>query len=364
MVNTRTKCKIALVGYSLSHGGLEKVIANLSFMLGKNNFEVHTIILSDDIGYDFHGKLVNIEKNVAKYPFSKLSKYAYFFFYLRKHKFDYIIDLRYRLNPITEILICKLIYNAKIIFGVHSSKIDTYFFKNRFLTKFIYSKNYAIVCASKGIEEKLRNTHVLRNIVTIYNGIDIAEIQQKSKQEVDLPFKFIISIGRFERQNIKQFDKLIEAYLESNLKNQGIHLLIIGDGITQSEMQHKFSNEEYVHFVGHISNPYPYIHQSEFLVLSSKYEGFPMVLIESLASGVPVISFDCPTGPNEIILHEENGLLVSDQNFETLKKAMERGVNDVEFLEKCKKRAKESVEKFDFKVIANKWIELFNKNIA
>ncbi|WP_136666873.1 glycosyltransferase [Flavobacterium sp. H122] len=360
MTIPKKKYKIALVGYSLNKGGLEKVISNLSLMFGENDFEIHNIILNNDIGYSYSGKLVNIEKRLAKYPFLKLLKYIYLFFYFRKFKFDYIIDLRFRLNPITEIIICKLIYNTKVVFSVQSSRIGTYFFENRMLTKFIYNKNYAIVCGSKGIEKELIKKHSLNNVKTIYNTINIEKIKEKAKEEINIAFRYIVSVGRFEKQNIKQFDKLIETYLQTDLKNKNIHLVIVGEGETLNDFKERFDEEKFVHLIGFKSNPYAYMNKAEFFVLTSKYEGFGMVLAEALACGTPVISFDCQTGPNEIIIHKKNGLLVKSQDFNELKDAVERFVSDINLLESCKNRAENSVVKFDVNTITNNWIELLN----
>ncbi len=56
--------------------------------------------------------------------------------------------------------------------------------------------------------------------------------------------------------------------------------------------------------------PFPFVKQALFTVLSSNYEGFPMSIIESLACGTPLVSVDCPSGPSEIIEHNVNGLLI------------------------------------------------------
>ena len=138
MINTRSKYKIALVGYSLNQGGLEKVMSTLSVYFDSKGIDVHNILLTNDVGYPYGGKLVLVEKNAKESIFGKLADFYRFYKYIKSEKFDYIIDFRYRINPVSEVLISKIIYNTEVIYSVQSSKIDTYVPNNRLLSKFIF----------------------------------------------------------------------------------------------------------------------------------------------------------------------------------------------------------------------------------
>ncbi|MCL9805621.1 glycosyltransferase [Flavobacterium amniphilum] len=357
MINTRSKYKIALVGYSLNQGGLEKVMSTLSVYFGSKDIDVHNILLTNDVGYPYGGKLVFIQKNTKGSFLGKLANFYRFYNYLRDEKFDYIIDFRYRINPVSEVLISKVIYNTKVIYSVQSSKIDTYVPNNRLLSKFIFG-NQKFVCGSKGIQNEFEKRHDFKNVQTIYNPISLPKDFNESDEDSNLGFKYIISVGRFESQNIKQFDKLIETYLRSELPERNIHLVLLGDGETKEKLQDLFKNYENIHFPGFRKNPYLYMQGAQFLVLCSKYEGFGMVLVEALVTGTPVVSFDCYTGPNEIIQPGYNGILVDNQNFDELRKAMNDLSANEELLSLFRKNAQKSIVKFQTETIGNQWLQL------
>lgn len=363
MIEQSKKYKIAIVAYNLNVGGLAKVIINLFSLLSKvENLEVKLLLLDKEIEYEVNGEVVffGVYANINSSFLKKIKKYILFKKYLKQEKFDFIIDLRYRLNPISEIFITKFLYpNTKIIYTVHSSKIETYLLKNTFFTKWLYGSAYKIVCVANETEKKVALKHQLRNVTSIYNPINLEEIIEKNNEKSELQFDYILAVGRIVK--LKQFDKLIKAYSKSILIGKNVKLVIVGEGTDFEKIKDIVKNLKLtnnVFLIGHSNNPYKYMKEAKFFILSSQYEGFPLVLLESLASNTPVISFDLVSGPNEIIIHEYNGLLVEDQNFDKLTESINLLYSNEDLYNICKSNARFSIQKFSFEAITKEWLNL------
>jgi len=355
------KYKIALVGFSLSKGGGEKVMANLSIFFDKMGIEVHNIIVLDGVTYPYSGKLVNmgLQKDKSNGFANKFKRLQFLRKYLKEKDFDFIIDFRPRNKIIQELIIARFIYKTKTILTVHSFLIDYYMPKSAWLTRLIYNQTYATVAIVDQIRELLEEQYQLNNLVTIPNPINLEEVNKKCNEAVDIDFEYIIGIGQYV-DNIKQFDKLILSYANSLLPEKNIHLVILGLGNAAPLEKIALENNvsKYVHLLGFQVNPFKYLKNAKFFVLSSLNEGMPNVLLESLACGTPVIAFDCLTGPREIIIDKKNGLLVENQNIKKLTEAMNLIIGDVDLYNYCKTNASESIQRFSLDNIGKQWLNL------
>ena len=359
------KHKIALVGYRHNFGGAERVLSNLSFVFDKLGYEVHAIIMIDDVSYPYAGTLFNVGalRSSSNSFSNKINRFWALRKYIRKQKFDAIIDFRFRVNDLQELMIYKFAYQAAVkIQTVRSGAFKNYLFTKKWLANFVYKDFDKIVCISQKQLELVREEYNLKNLTLIYNPIDIKKMQLKSRSEVPFDKKYIIAVGRFFE--LKQFDKLVETYSKTLLPESDVHLIILGDGPEKENIQNKIKEVgllDKIHLKEFIPEPFGYMKNALFLVNCSTTEGLPMVLLESLACGTPVIAFDCPTGPSEIIINNENGILVENQNFEALKESINKMYADKDFYEECKSNALKSIQKFDSSVIEKEWEDLLKE---
>lgn len=349
--------KIAIVIYKFSEGGLERIVSNSTFAFQQMGCEVHLYVLSSQVGYDYAGRL-------HQYPIdalsgvSKMKAYMRFAKSLKQEDFDFIIDHRCRLNLSMEFFWSKYIYrNQKVFHYIHSADVDSFLFRSERLNRFLYSGSF--ICVSKALAHLLQKKFPSLDFQVVYNPVGFHKDYPNNKDE------YIISLSRMADDNQKQVDVLLECYAKSLLPSKGIRLMIIGNG-SQMQAMKELANElgiqDLVEFKGFISDPYQYIADAKYTILSSKYEGLPTVLIESLMLGTPVIAFDCPTGPAEIILNKENGLLIENQNEDEFIKGMNLLAEDHNLYEYLKAHTKESAKIFSIENFISEWKELFKKH--
>lgn len=357
-----TVLKICLVTVTLSDGGAERVAALLSNYFHAQELEVYHVVFSGKVAYDFSGKLFHLEhlKDKRNSWWSRSKRFFALKKFFSDNHFDYVIDFRTKQHFLQELIIHNFVY-PKFIQTIHSYKLKSYLPKNILLAKLLYRNCQQFITVSKGINDKVSSEYKFISSDLIYNPIDFELIFEKIKETNSDDFQYVLSVGSMHK-NIKQFDKLIECYAKSVLPSKNIKLLILGEGKLKSKwikLAENLNLQEMVVFKGNVKNPFRYYKNALFTVSTSKYEGMPMVLLESLACETPIISWNYTSGPNEIITDKNNGLIVENQNTEKLIVAMNLFVSDNDLYLQCKENALSSVKQFRLETIGAEWLKVF-----
>lgn len=164
-------------------------------------------------------------------------------------------------------------------------------------------------------------------IVDLPNVFDLEDIRRRAGAKVELPaMPFIVCSARLDDSQ-KDHRTLLRAYALVRSRGGAVgDLVLLGEGPARPALEAlaaELGVAQFVHFLGFCANPFPYVRAADMLVLSSRYEGLPMVLAEAMALGTPVIATDCPTGPRDL-LGDGAGLLVATGDVGAMAEAIER----------------------------------------
>lgn len=174
------------------------------------------------------------------------------------------------------------------------------------------------------------------------------------------PPPVIVAMGRLVPQ--KGFDMLLEAFSRVAGRHRDWRLEIWGEGPERAALERqrdRLGLGERVALPGRTSEPYAVFGRARLFVMSSRREGFPTVLGEAMASGLPVISFDCPSGPRDLIRNDVDGLLVPAEDVRGLAAGMERLMTDRELAQRLGARAPEVLQRFSLDAVLAKWDATF-----
>ncbi len=177
--------------------------------------------------------------------------------------------------------------------------------------------------------------------------------------------KTILAVGNLNRYHHKGLDNLIKLMVPIFKEYPDWQLKIAGSGAKGLKILTKLAKEhnilDKIIFTGFITNVSKVMHQSSIFILPSRFEGLPMVLLEAMSQGMACIAYNCKTGPSDIIENNKNGLLIEDQNISKIQNSLRALLSDEELRHRLSNEGIKSLNKYDIKVVTERYETLFNK---
>ena len=235
---------------------------------------------------------------------------------------------------------------------------DSNFIKNLFAKFWMYSLVSKLKHLDRFVvltEEDKKAWAELPNISVISDPLSFCPTQRSS-----LSVKRVIAVGRYVYQ--KGFDQLLQAWATIERQYPEWQLVVFGDGNRtpyEQQMKELGIDDNRCHLYGPTTDIQQEYVNSSLFAFSSRFEGFGMVLVEAMACGLPVVSFDCPCGPKDIIKDGKNGFLVDNENVEEMAKSMCRLICDDSLRQSISQIARKSIMRFGISQIGEQWKKLF-----
>lgn len=203
-------------------------------------------------------------------------------------------------------------------------------------------------------------SNITKHIVAIPNPVKSLD-QPAYPNEADIKPRRILNVGRLSYQKNQQF--LIRAFSRIAQAYPGWVLTIVGEGEKRSDLEQLIADTKLtnrVELIGAVTDVDTWYRKSSFLAFPSLWEGFPNVLVEAFRQGLPAVGLKETAGVNELIMHNETGLLAANDEVD-FALSMQRLIDDYEFRCSAGRSARNSVVRFEPEAIFNEWDFLFNQ---
>lgn len=338
-------------------GGTEKVCLLLANELYSKGYEISILSYNNGLKTTFkcnkNIKLFSLNmQNISGFISRKIKPYIALKNFLKKYPQDIIINV--------DVILClysipmKLFYNIKNIGWEHFNFRVNNGTKNRDIARKIAAKysDYIVVLTKSDLNEYKENLKLRTPITNIYNP-SVENIIYNMKKK-----NYIMASGRLSYQ--KNFQELINIWIDISDKTKDWKLIILGSGEEEEELKSiiKEKNIENIKMMGYCKDICKYYAQSKIFVMTSRFEGFPMVLLEAQKYGLPIIAYDCFTGPSEIVINERNGYLIPLNNKILFKKAIIDLINSEEKIRIMSDNAKKDSNRFNLNKFIDSWINI------
>ncbi|KNB60244.1 glycosyltransferase [Chryseobacterium aquaticum] len=314
----KKKISVIFILPDLETGGAERIVTTIANHLSRDKFEPKILLLRKEGGYlkllKDDVEIIDIKTERIRHSLKPILKEIY------RRKPDIVFSGFGEVNAYMSLFIklfpqVKFIARETNVVSQHVTKKEIKFFYS------FYNNYHQIIAQSDDMmNDLINNFKVSRSkIIKINNPVDFDFINEKllnsnKPESFRYNYKNVVAIGNLSAR--KGFDNLLKVF--SRLKNENIILHILGDG-KDREILHQmkdFLGLKNIVFHGRQENPYQFLKYADLFILSSRYEGFPNVLLEAGACGTYSLANNCPGGINEIIQNDINGEIGNIDNHE------------------------------------------------
>lgn len=381
---TKTKTKIVyLIAATCNSGGMERVLANKANWLVAHGYEV-SIVTTDQRGHEPYFKLderirtydldINYDADNGRL-LSKLVHYPVRQWRHRRRLSKLLCQLR------ADVVVCMFNNDVSFVYKIKDGSrkiLEVHFSKNK---KLQYGRRGLWALADrwrtrqeeKEVRKYDRFVVLTHEDATLWGNLPNISVIPNSRPATMPPpiiegsryqSKRVLAVGRYDYQ--KGFDTLIEIWRRVQMvkgsKIQNWHLDIVGDGPQRQALHQQIDRlglSSTVHLVPPTSDIQSFYLRSSIFVLTSRYEGLPMVLLEAQACGLPIIAFACQCGPRDIIEDDVNGILIENRDEMLFAQQLTTLMNDPTMRQRLGNAAILSSERFSEERIMSVWQEVF-----
>lgn len=364
--------KVLFAIHYLGGGGAERVILRILHRLNREKFVPVLLVLEDKGAYRSEVpadvRVLDCARYGAGGRWIWLRNFARL---LRQEKPDVVVSFLWFTNVVA--ILCRFFSGVpcRLVLSERSTIQGS---REGFLTevlrrlsiRFLYRAADRVIPNSEGLRAQLTGRYRLpaRMVTVVQNPLDIEEILARGTDGVKgdegpagLPL--VLGIGRLSRE--KGFDLLIRAAAAARTP---FRLVLLGEGPSARRLHNLAESlgiADWIEFAGFQANPYAWLRRTAVFVLPSRYEGFPNSLLEAMALGVPCIATRCPTGPEEIVTDDVDGLLVPVEDPTALAAAIDRLLEDPALRERLGGAARERVRAYDAPGVVRRFEDLIEE---
>ena len=370
------KIKVVFVNHELVVGGAEKALFDLVCLMDKDRFDVSVFAQANTGPWDekFRDAGINVlyDYSCRKATFNPITKAGNIVKKIKtaqayKNDGAGLLDV---CCPGADIVVSYSVWkheqmifakNAKTVKYIHGDVATNHLYRDDALsTRDTLAKFDRIVCVSDAAcRSFIALTGLEENTQMHFNPLDSDTVLRLAEEEVELPTDapLMCAVGRLSEE--KGFERLV--YIHKNLLKQGIfhRLVVVGDGMDRCRMERIIratQTEDTVILAGYQSNPYPYMKQSDFLVNSSYTEGLPVIAMECLCLGTPIVAAVPSVG--EAFGDETCGLITENDN-DSLEEGIKKMLTDKEFYARAKEGARKRSAFYDGKRMVREIEDMF-----